>query len=931
MLMDISSSNELHYGLRSTNTLKFDGTIVLSAFWATNSDLGTIDDWEVLAKKRFSLISGVAPRAYPPPINNLIQPTTVLTSNGNSVTATSFYVADGSGSLTPKIGADVTVAGTGTAPIDTEDHPFTLSEATKFQAGSGFKSPSGNTISTERFIIQELILNVTDTVSTQYLVGNFITNQNAIQSFITGGRIYLQITDSSPYSRNVSSVISTGWQHVILLIDRTAKTQAVYVNTVQGTTGSGTVDWPLDLSTTTEFHYGLRETDVFKFSGSLALAATYGTNVDLGVAANWQAMANERYSMFQNMLMRPYIDYTNNPFGLPPRFVSNESGVEAAVIYAADGSGSLTPRIGAAVTSAGTGTAPTNTTDHSFIGGNYSTKFNTGSGFKTSALSLSTERFLVFEGVLNFDSDVTTRQYILSNFASGVSELITIQLVSGRIYFEIKDSAGNSRNASTAITSGWHHLLMVFDTVAKTQASYIDGVQDTTGAGTATWPTSVASTEDLYFGLASTDVNKFMGAIASVFLYGTNSDLGVAANWQIAANERYRAAFGDRAYWAKLVFTRTSEKCIYTKGTDGATRVVQLGGNWPGVGQYPGDSKSYYRCEVAGSSTVEYPTDCSQVSDWTLTRVTAAKSSTVLGPINGQFANEIIGTAVNDTHYVSWDGAAGTTDHVMSVFVAAGDKTRVKLVSTASGGEDAYFDLSTGVVESLSAQMDAAGLIPLDGLIQGRKWYRLWAYYAIGAAAPHDHYIQPCAAASDTYLGDGSTVDLYFAHAQHEVLPIGYPTSPMINNVAGSTRSIETNDALAIVDGNYHKIVMDCSIDPIAAVGATQVIYDISNGSAAEEIASYLYVTNSRLEAFERAGSVLQDLLIVNTVGVNGGGILLNQNDNRSLLLTSPQGSDTGSTATNPSNLDSISLGCSLGGVGQSTNVRIHSVKITRK
>jgi hypothetical protein len=154
---------------------------------------------------------------------------TSITSNGNTVEATAFYMGDGSGSLTPVVGDAVTTSGTGTAPSNTLNHPFLVDRATKFNSGSGYKSAAGNSISTERFLVHELILDVQDNSTLQYVVGNFVSGVGSKQTYINSSRIYFRINDGVG-TRDVNAAISLGFQHIIFIMDRTLQTSASYVD-----------------------------------------------------------------------------------------------------------------------------------------------------------------------------------------------------------------------------------------------------------------------------------------------------------------------------------------------------------------------------------------------------------------------------------------------------------------------------------------------------------------------------------------------------------------------------------------------------------------------------------------------------------------------------------------------------------------------------
>lgn len=179
--------------------------------------------------------------------------------------------------------------------------------------------------------------------------------------------------------------------------------------------------------------------------------------------------------------------------------------------------------------------------------------------------------------------------------------------------------------------------------------------------------------------------------------------------------------------------------------------------------------------EKAATNTSTQSEDLSH-GDWAKIRSTISTDVTI-APDGTSTADGLIASTDNNNHRV--DKVLTPTlgvEYVWSAFVKAADKSFLNLVSEdtdpGSSITASQFNLNTGAVESTGSGHNAAGINTLPN-----GWFRVWIQWT-GAASGPRQMIAPATAAglsNVTYVGDGSTIDLYIWGVQREVGT--YPTS----------------------------------------------------------------------------------------------------------------------------------------------------------
>ena len=624
-----------------------------------------------------------------------------------------------------------------------------------------------------------------------------------------------------------------------------------------------------------------------------------------------------------------------NPNALGSTITVNDVDVSASAFYVADGSGSFTAKVGAAVSSIGTGTDPSNTLYHPFDSDCATLINRTGKAFSGATSVISTERVVILESIFRLDSRGFAVQNIIGADITPVT-YASIYATATDVYARLHDGTDISDVRLTNSAIGWMHVVAFYDRTDNTRAIYVNGTQGTTVSGAL--PSAIGDLSSYTVGIGSRSDygDNIDGAISQVAIYTSTSDCGGTTEWQAFADARFAEITGFKSSdGVPTTHTRASEKCLEIVGSDDVTRFVQVADNWVGCEKKNNGGSTYtcYRNEEAEASTVEFPTDCSQTSDWGFQNITSAnKSTTIRGPVNDEFCNEIVSNTTNGTHWVDWDGGFGVAGHVMRVIVGPGDKDRFQLVTTFDGIHSASFSLTgNGSVLGQAGLTTSSGIKYL-GTIDGVRWYECFVFYETLAFIPHEHRIQPITESGETYAGDGSTVDLYFAYASHEIRPSGYYTSPMINNTAGGTRSAETNIIPASsVPGDNNRMVTDCYIDDIDDVDALNYIYGITDATT-NGFSLYLNTSGDSLSHNVRASGASQDTLSIAGYALdNGGRIKTTINDSGDIELEADGDSDTGSGITTPTNIARASIGAIPFAATSGTHVDIKRVKVFKK
>jgi hypothetical protein len=257
--------------------------------------------------------------------------------------------------------------------------------------------------------------------------------------------------------------------------------------------------------------------------------------------------------------------------------------------------------------------------------------------------------------------------------------------------------------------------------------------------------------------------------------------------------------------------------------------------------------------EVTGDN--DYASE--DINTWTPVRCTIS-GSTIASPIGT--ARGIVGTAVDDTHVVTL-AAIGAVQDVFSVLAKAGNKEWLYLDSAFGPNRDCYYHLTgVGAIGSTpGANVTAAYIEP-----EGDGYY--WCTIVYPGGGNHLHTIGPAHADNDnTFLGDGSTVNLWVDWAQHEDDGHGRRTSPMLG---GTTRLADQFQMVAgdnIGGEDIQRGTIALKILTRLSTGTSRVISITDGGDAAERINAYIlngttrFITSSGGSSQDTTGAAIAD------------------------------------------------------------------------
>lgn len=356
----------------------------------------------------------------------------------------------------------------------------------------------------------------------------------------------------------------------------------------------------------------------------------------------------------------------------------------------------------------------------------------------------------------------------------------------------------------------------------------------------------------------------------------TSGSIGVAwfAGWQAAsgwitnpvANDFFAERFLRFAgLWPALAtgaalpttWTRASAATV-CKTVAGAKKCMRVGPHWPRV-----DESAVgvgYHAEGGVTNELPYSEELTNAA-WVKTACTVALATSVPTPFPERYAYSIVGDATTAVHGVSQSIASVAGEHVLSAYPRAGAKSWVLLRAGITGAE-CWFHLdgagSVGVHNASGGEIEALG----DG------YYRCTMVYTGGASA-HDHSIIPAPSDGvDTYLGNGSTVDLYLIGVQHERNALGHATSYVRTAAASVVRAAD--DLRFAATGNVDATAgaVEAVVTADYAYAAERVAVDASNATASHTLRLELGLVNEAKLRVVRAGSTQADMAgIVSAVG----------------------------------------------------------------
>ena len=172
---------------------------------------------------------------------------------------------------------------------------------------------------------------------------------------------------------------------------------------------------------------------------------------------------------------------------------------------------------------------------------------------------------------------------------SSTTQGYSLELVSGRLTFRSRSSAGNqvATGATTLAINTWYHVAGVRDTSTNTIRVYVNGVQD---GSTAISGTVSSSTNNFNVGRLQTGANYFAGRIDEVAIYSTALSVTRLAAQSAASNQHtcYSTAALPAGSWKQVAATfddATKNMSLYVNGVLQCTRASTGYSN--GASTYP--------------------------------------------------------------------------------------------------------------------------------------------------------------------------------------------------------------------------------------------------------------------------------------------------------------------------------------------------------
>jgi len=492
------------------------------------------------------------------------------------------------------------------------------------------------------------------------------------------------------------------------------------------------------------------------------------------------------------------------------------------------------------------------------------------------------------------------------------------------------------------VTDEWNHMICFVDR-SGSAVWYVNGAAQTPVVVSSVSAASPGS------GAVFTALARTGGSAQ------TNSTIAYMAEWDKAAwldthlqatvaAERFQKFCGIYPSLAKGTASPTTATrafdAMLDKYESGVRKLYRVGDGWMRrVRRYDNNGMTVEGVLIEQQSENEalYSEDFTNAA-WVKTRATIDSTNGDTAPDRTGIFHGIIAAASTNTHSVGQAFASSAGKHYFSVFAKAGNKNWLYLDVPTVANADCYFNLSTGVVGTAGA--GAVGRVE----DWGGGVYRCMIEYT-GGVPSHSHDIYPADADNDhTFLGDGSTVNVWVWGAQHDheiaTDDPGYMTSYIPTTTAARTRLA---DELVYKgdDGNVDtggELTITCNIMPDLYTAVEDQYYLSVNDGGATTDAISMYVDSagqdancSVAEAVGAAGAVA----VAGTIPDGNSyrwSVRLKTNDLQMTYAGTDSSTDT--SVAVPDDLDRITIGSTADGAKHGnavvSDLRIHKA-ITRK
>ena len=282
---------------------------------------------------------------------------------------------------------------------------------------------------------------------------------------------------------------------------------------------------------------------------------------------------------------------------------------------------------------------------------------------------------------------------------------------------------------------------------------------------------SVKATASFDALVSETDAASSKGTIGTLNLTTSYQDFSFyytgTGTWDLFIHRKY----GETAGQNQQIYIKDVSVKEVTR--DNVPRIDYTGGGCPHI--------------LAEPMRTNLVTESEDFTTWSIARATLGTNITA--PNGEADGYSIIATAVNDDHFVYKSfSVVNTTVYTYSAYLKKGSKSWARLWNTSVGYAD--FDLENGVVGTQSSVVGSIDLL-------NNGWYRCSIVYTAVSTGINSHRIYTLDGDNDkTFLGDGSTINLYTFGAQLEEGSYATSYIPTSGSTVTRNQDIFTRDGI---------------------------------------------------------------------------------------------------------------------------------------